>query len=259
MERIRSFTLIELLVVIAIISILMAMLLPALSVAKASVHKAACVNNMKQISLCQLNYVQDNGEYLLSDGIDVGIPSNSICNSLTTIKNLVRVDGALTDWHLIYSNPWPVSLSYLYLNSDAKYFFCPADQRPNLGANYPAGKDQWYAINAGMSYAVACGGWAYARYPLTWYDNNYKWNAPRLTEIAKPDRIAMFFDSMNETGVVSAGIAAQLNATYFSSWSAHKRSYNLAYIDGHVGNITAINFYNARVPGFISYYVPWSE
>ena len=97
MERIRSFTLIELLVVIAIISILMAMLLPALSVAKASVHKAACVNNMKQISLCQLNYVQDNGEYLLSDGIDVGIPSNSICNSLTTIKNLVRVDGALTD------------------------------------------------------------------------------------------------------------------------------------------------------------------
>jgi prepilin-type N-terminal cleavage/methylation domain-containing protein len=59
--RNAAFTLIELLVVIAILA---ALLLPALSRARASAKRAGCINNLRQISLGVHMYASDYGDTL---------------------------------------------------------------------------------------------------------------------------------------------------------------------------------------------------
>ncbi len=59
----RGFTLVELLVVITIISMLMALLLPAVQAARENGRRAVCMNNQQQIGKAMLSYESGLGQF----------------------------------------------------------------------------------------------------------------------------------------------------------------------------------------------------
>jgi prepilin-type N-terminal cleavage/methylation domain-containing protein/prepilin-type processing-associated H-X9-DG protein len=78
-KRDKGFTLIELLVVIAIIAVLMAILMPTLNRAREQGRRAACLAQLKNLTLAWLMYADENDSKIVNGegGYDRGQPGSS--------------------------------------------------------------------------------------------------------------------------------------------------------------------------------------
>jgi type II secretory pathway pseudopilin PulG len=121
---------IELLVVIAIIAILAALMLPALSGAKARAQSIQCVNNLRQITIASAAYSADAAQ---------------------------RMPFFYT-WLQVGGGDLTTGVLYPYLNS-RKVYMCPTDNPAKSGAAIgvlnmaPRARDYSYGVNCGSCHS----------------------------------------------------------------------------------------------------------
>ena len=128
-KLLRAFTLIELLVVIAIIAILAAMLLPALSKAKARAQNTVCINNMKQWGLAFRMYTDDNNDVVPEEG-NVGSPVIDPVNIDAWYNSITPYIGSQT-----LSNLYRQSPPNPPVNGTKSIFVCPGAPDYRKAAN----------------------------------------------------------------------------------------------------------------------------
>jgi prepilin-type N-terminal cleavage/methylation domain-containing protein/prepilin-type processing-associated H-X9-DG protein len=209
----RAFTLVELLVVIAIIAILAALLLPALTAAKARAYQAACTNNSRQIALAIVLYAGDNNDATCGERMGGG-------------TGAVWPPPPRPNHGQAWTWKYPL-VNYVAGNStnDApRVWVCPT-RPPTWGADLNEVDDDVIA-SYGISEDTLWGT----------YGTGGVHSCP-LTSIAKPSQIVLLGDSSwNGPGITARFLSG--DAAWLGYW--HSRRSNFAFWDGHSETIRAL-------------------
>ena len=221
----RGFTLIELLVVIAIIAILAAMLLPALTKAKAKAQGIYCFSNQKQLALAWLMYAHDNSDRL--------VPNH---DGGTLSFDLSWVPGWL---NFVPGNTANTNLTYLRQAKIGPYtqnvgiYKCPADTYRCIEGATSLPRVR----SVGMNGFIEGGAYAgeHAVGDTHWYTG--WWSYDKLTDIRKPapSMLWVFVDEQGDS--INDGWTI-INVTDLNNWldlpaSYHNGACGLSFADGH--------------------------
>lgn len=174
-----GFTLVELLVVLGIVTLLVAILLPALHLARDWANRIACASNVRQLVMCTLMYANENKGNLPRQGQAQGIhefsglvgdfqenPTDPNDNAKKDMDILLGsyVNADVTSWATIPGSPSPGMTVLTGLTEDPpRVLTCPAN-----------GQDFYYRIG----YGYYAGGTNDFRVTLT-----QLWNAGKGTRV----------------------------------------------------------------------------
>ena len=252
----HGFTLIELLVVISIIALLIGILLPALSAARASGQRAACLSNVRQVGIAATAYATDAQDFYARYRTNFSSP-------LYTGDMFGGRNGFI-------AVPWARRYAMDdYLGGTAVYI-CPTFEPTNTGViesidpddNNDPNYRSWAKVHYGMNYAFLgsmlgpgrlnpSGGTPQFPDPLMT-------TTPRADWIRNPSSTLYFMDSINlamQTGSpalgTTGGFAAGETAgsdyifpafdpptqAYGHADARHSKSINIAWADGHASNV----------------------
>jgi prepilin-type N-terminal cleavage/methylation domain-containing protein/prepilin-type processing-associated H-X9-DG protein len=212
----QGFTLIELLVVIAIIAILAAMLLPALSKAKARAQTIHCISNIKQLTLCWMLYAGDNSDRL------------ALNKQFTTdawVSGFLRqMPDAADESNIRLAKLFPY-------NTSVAIYQCPAawNQVPSMLASVPSLRGKGLVRNYSMSGRMGAtdeSGWILGSdYPLF----------QKMQDIHRPEpSSAIVFICESIQSVDDGFFATQLSTTWMNSPTVrHQRGGVFSFADGH--------------------------